>query len=439
MGLLDIFSTPESMQGLLAASGALLEAGGPSRTPVSFGQALGRGMNAGQGAYQDALKQKMLKEKMLQDKLMQDMQIKQLQFQQSEAQRKAAEEAQMRALASRFMRPGGPGMPANEMDSGADMGQTAPSFDDAGYATALKGVNPLMGEQYKQLIEKPDANIALGPEQGLFNRHTNQWLVKPTFRPEKPEKKDIGALVIEGPNGRPMINPIALEARKKIAEAGRAPKAAAAPAPPMEGGEDQAAWTKRFGKAPAGFRWKPDGSQERIPGGPADVKATAADERLAKHQSLLSGQAKDVLETIKDAKSLVGWDTAGPAGVLAILPMTDARQLAGHVDTIKANLGFDRLQQMRDLSPTGGALGQVAVQEINYLQSTVRKLDQLQRPKDILQALDKIEGHYSRWLKTLEGASPDVKPESSAPMQTATNPQTGEKLMLKDGKWVPLK
>lgn len=39
------------------------------------------------------------------------------------------------------------------------------------------------------------------------------------------------------------------------------------------GGPSQAAFTKRFGKAPAGYRWKADGSMESIPGGPTDRKS----------------------------------------------------------------------------------------------------------------------------------------------------------------------
>jgi hypothetical protein len=39
------------------------------------------------------------------------------------------------------------------------------------------------------------------------------------------------------------------------------------------GGLGQLALSKQFGKAPAGFRWKADGSMEFIPGGPADEKA----------------------------------------------------------------------------------------------------------------------------------------------------------------------
>ena len=39
------------------------------------------------------------------------------------------------------------------------------------------------------------------------------------------------------------------------------------------GGASQAGLVKQYGKPPAGYRWKPDGSMEFVPGGPADQKA----------------------------------------------------------------------------------------------------------------------------------------------------------------------
>ena len=84
--------------------------------------------------------------------------------------------------------------------------------------------------------------------------------------------------------------------------------------------------------------------------------------------------------------------------------MTDARNLQAKLETVKANLGFDRLQQMRDNSPTGGALGAVAVQELTALQSTVASLDQLQSPPQLRNALDKIDRHYTRWLDVMKQA-----------------------------------
>lgn len=47
------------------------------------------------------------------------------------------------------------------------------------------------------------------------------------------------------------------------------------------GGPSQSALVKRFGKAPAGYRYKDDGTMEAIPGGPADAKAKAQEQRLA--------------------------------------------------------------------------------------------------------------------------------------------------------------
>lgn len=167
------------------------------------------------------------------------------------------------------------------------------------------------------------------------------------------------------------------------------------------------------GKAPTGYRFTPQNTLEAIPGGPADIKAGAEGAKAEMRQQVLSDQADNVISTIGQAKNLVGWTTAGAGGVLANLPMTDARTLAGHVETIKSNLGFDRLQQMRDMSPTGGALGQVAVQELNALRSTVASLDQLQKPSDVAKALDKIEKHYTKWKETLGGAKPPGAPPAA--------------------------
>jgi hypothetical protein len=171
------------------------------------------------------------------------------------------------------------------------------------------------------------------------------------------------------------------------------------------GGPEQAALVKRFGKSSPGFRWKADGSMEAVPGGPADVKASAEGQKAEQRKRNAADQASGVLDIVKEAKSLVGPTTAGVGGWAQALPMTDARKLAGHIETIKANLGFDRLQQMREASPTGGALGQVAVQELNSLQATIAKLDQLQKPSDLYAALEKIEKHYKRWQETMGGSS----------------------------------
>lgn len=140
-------------------------------------------------------------------------------------------------------------------------------------------------------------------------------------------------------------------------------------------------------------------------GQPIETKASReAAKETARHQGALA-QADSVLKEVRDAKALVGFNTAGVGGVMANVPATDARDLAAKLQTVKANLGFDRLQQMRDQSPTGGALGSVAQQELAALQATVASLDQMQSPKQLRAALDKVESHYTNWRNVMQQSS----------------------------------
>jgi len=171
------------------------------------------------------------------------------------------------------------------------------------------------------------------------------------------------------------------------------------------GGPNQAAFTKQFGKAESGFRWKPDGSSEAIPGGSKDIKAGELGVKAEKRaESALEG-AKNVRREISDATKLIGQHSAGFGGWASIIPTSDARNLQAKLTSIKANIGFDRLQQMRDQSPTGGALGQVAVQELVALQSTIASLDQMQSPSELKGALAKVDKHYTRWAETIQQAA----------------------------------
>lgn len=174
------------------------------------------------------------------------------------------------------------------------------------------------------------------------------------------------------------------------------------------GGPGQVTLTREFGKAPQGYRWKDSGGLEPIPGGPADIKASAEGKKNEARMRQTAQSAGSVLRTVREAIDITGYATAGAGGLARSIPMTDARKLSGLIDTIKANIGFDRLQQMREVSPTGGALGAVAVQELNSLQSTVASLDQLQKPSDLRAALRKVDQHYSRWLETLGGSEPST-------------------------------
>jgi hypothetical protein len=138
-----------------------------------------------------------------------------------------------------------------------------------------------------------------------------------------------------------------------------------------------------------------------------EEKATEKAEAKQMKQSTLTNQAKTVLGKVDEALGKVSGFTAGFGGLLANIPGTKARNLQADIDTIKANLGFQQLQAMRDASPTGGALGQVTERELGFLQSTVASLDQLQSQDELRKALNQIKVHYNNWLSAVnKGAAP---------------------------------
>jgi hypothetical protein len=83
------------------------------------------------------------------------------------------------------------------------------------------------------------------------------------------------------------------------------------------------------------------------------------------------------------------WNT-GVGAVLKNLPETEARKLDGLLLSIRSNVGFDALTNMRQNSPTGGALGNVSDYEGRQLQATLATLDQYGKPEDLREALLKV-------------------------------------------------
>lgn len=103
-------------------------------------------------------------------------------------------------------------------------------------------------------------------------------------------------------------------------------------------------------------------------------------------------QDKIVGETIDRAISKAnGWTTGLWGSAASKVPGTAAHGMMNDLNTIKANLGFDKLQAMRDASPTGGALGQVSEMENILLQSVWGSIEQSQTQEELVQNLNRIK------------------------------------------------
>lgn len=146
-------------------------------------------------------------------------------------------------------------------------------------------------------------------------------------------------------------------------------------------------------------------------GSKVDTKE-AAEARKAKFSVLLSKIAAvdNTLGTIEEARVL---SDDGATGfnyfVLSNLPIdTDERRLGQRIKTLRANLGFDKLQAMRDASPTGGALGQVSNIELELLTAALTALDGVTSAADFNRQLDKVKKHYSNFKKSMLGQTPNI-------------------------------
>ena len=134
-----------------------------------------------------------------------------------------------------------------------------------------------------------------------------------------------------------------------------------------------------------------------IAGGPADTTANVA---AANEQA---GRAAGVvLEDINRLQTMLNESTlpvTGAGSLLKIIPGTNALNASKLVQTIAGNIGFDRLQQMREASPTGGALGSVSEQELSTLQSVLGSLDMAQSQDVFEYNLNRLEQIYTEIMR----------------------------------------
>lgn len=139
-------------QGLLGAALGLLSAGGPSRTPVSFGQSLAQGLQAGQQAYSGALKQR--------------VEEAQVQRQLAEEQRKLQEQQAIRQYLPSVLGTGEAGAPRLDVNALRDLLAKAPSAVPA--ITALtKSMSEILPKPEYIYEKLPDGTVVKLDKRGV--------------------------------------------------------------------------------------------------------------------------------------------------------------------------------------------------------------------------------------------------------------------------------
>jgi hypothetical protein len=364
-----------------ALAQALLQGGAPTTTPGAGISALGAGFGGFGQAYNSRLNSGLQQAGMAQ--------------QLAQAQRQEEKQKAQEAAISQFFAPppvqmamAGNGQPGPTMAAaGKAQPPIAQMFPGADVNTlrTFAQANPeaFMGAVAQRMMPQPRSPVAVAPGAALVDPQTG----KPIFT--APEKA-----------------PAPSEFERALQAAGLQPGTpayqAAARAYVDRKGQGQSIKVENFGSIPPGHEvfTTADGARQMrpIPGSPAsrDVEKEdkAKEVRAANQQRTSDVVTQDIdraLKILKDSPTF----TAGIGGsLLSGVPGTGARDFKALVDTVRANVGFDKLQAMREASPTGGALGQVAVQEIAYLQATIANLEQSQSPEQLEDNLRRVKNAY---------------------------------------------
>jgi hypothetical protein len=141
-------------------------------------------------------------------------------------------------------------------------------------------------------------------------------------------------------------------------------------------------------------------------------------------------------QVINEVKDQAGILTTGLLGsATARIAGTPAADLAANLDTLQAAAGFEKLQEMRDNSPTGGALGSVTERELALLQATWGSISQSQSKEQFLRNLvrfqdkvkdswERVEAAYERDYGQPYTGSP-LAPSNAPMVPSAGAPATG--------------
>jgi ElaB/YqjD/DUF883 family membrane-anchored ribosome-binding protein len=270
-----------------------------------------------------------------------------------------------------------------------------------GQLAGLEDVQNLGGQVFKQALNNRAERVT---NRGTTDPLTGETAIDPEYADEKEQQR----------RGRIFERALAYEGQRASAAERAADKERDRDFRRMmlaqKGGTD----AEMLGLRKDLLRSQIDAAKSRV--GAAEDKAADKAERLRSRQDSALARAQDMLGFVDKAVGQTGFTTTGMVGnILSRVKGTDAFDLRKTVDTLKANIGFQELDAMRQASPTGGALGQVAIRELDMLQATLGSLDADQSEEQMLENLSNVRKHYQNWMKTVSQGMQDRSPSPGAP------------------------
>lgn len=266
----------------------------------------------------------------------------------------------------------------------------------------MPGMTPqqqmLLGQMYQ---DNPDAAYKMlmqGPAKReiVEGAGGHKWLIDPTG--QNPATRAIPEAVAPEPTLKPGVDvpfsPDVLDQKMSLATANRELNL-----PPIKAGEQ---YTFDSSGNVTGVEVRPNSE--------LDLKRKAAAKR---EQNLIASQnrkfkadlssTRRLTKKINDGLLVTGLGAEQVADWWAGSGAADAK---GLISQLQSTLSFDKLQEMRANSPTGGALGNVSEGELHLLGSSVAALSQDLSPDMLMENLAIIEWTLTKMTKGDKAAGP---------------------------------
>jgi len=258
---------------------------------------------------------------------------------------------------------------SNEMGPGRPAMPGDPTSAVTGLVSSGDPVQAQMAQLIAQLQPKPQGPMSLAPGATAFDPGTRQPIYTAPSRAEKPAERWSEPRMMSG--ALVQQNEATGEIRTAV---GRPPRE-----PSMES------------KPPPGYRYTQAGDLQAIPGGPADTKIQG---QLNQDTASLQ-QSESALDRLAVAANAVKEHpglkrVTGLMGAIPNIPGSAAANAEAQLHTLKAQTGFAVLQDMRNASKTGGALGQITERELAFLQNALAALDKAQSTEEMQKSLQQI-------------------------------------------------
>lgn len=172
------------------------------------------------------------------------------------------------------------------------------------------------------------------------------------------------------------------------------------------------------------------GEQQGKTAGQAPKAKNAMEDLMSSMQSSLDFIDQAKTQASNAAKNTLDTGTGFTGQLIRNVGGTSSYDLGKVVSTIQANIGFDKLQKMRDDSPTGSALGRVTNQEITMLTNVVASLDPNQSAEQFNQHLDiaktKIQSSMQRIAQAYKMTYGSDMPQSVTQSSIAAPSSSGD-------------